>query len=58
MQEQSTDITPKGENVITLEDMEEEGSTVRQIQHNTDITNSEGAKSIKLQCPETHTQVS
>ena len=29
-----------------------------QIQHNTDITDSEGAESIKIQCLETHTQVS
>jgi len=27
-----------------------------QIQHNTDITDSEGAESIKLQCPESHMQ--
>jgi len=27
------DITPKGENNITLEDMEEEGSTVRKMWH-------------------------
>ena len=25
---------PKGENIITLEDMEEEGSTVRKMWHN------------------------
>jgi len=33
VQEQSTDITPKGENAITLEDMEEKGSTVRRMWH-------------------------
>jgi len=27
------DITPKGENVITLEDMEEKGSTIRKMWH-------------------------
>jgi len=35
MQEQSTDITPKGENDITLEVMEEEGNTVRKMWHST-----------------------
>jgi len=36
MQEQGTGTTPKGENIITLEDMEEKGSTVRKnvAQHN------------------------
>jgi len=34
MQEQSTGTIPKGENNITLEDMEEEGSTVRKMWHN------------------------
>ena len=65
MQEQSTGTIPKGENNITLEDMEEEGSTVRKMwhsatysHHNTDITDSGGAESVKLQCPKSHTQVS
>jgi len=63
MQEQSTGTIPKGENIITLEDMEKEGSSVRNIgtaqtQHNTDITDSRGAESVKLQFPKSHTQVS
>ena len=29
-----------------------------QTQHNTDITDSGGAESVKLQCPKSHTQVS
>jgi len=33
MQEQSTGTIPKGENIIALEDMEEEGSTVRKMWH-------------------------
>ena len=28
------------------------------VQHSTDITDSEGTESVKLQCPETYTQVS
>jgi len=35
MKEQSTCTIPKGENIITLEDMEEEGSKIRKIWHNT-----------------------
>jgi len=35
MQEQGTGTTPKGENIITLEDMEEKGSTVRKMWHST-----------------------
>jgi hypothetical protein len=61
MQEQSMGTIPKGENIITLEDMEEEGSTVRKrcgTAQCTDITDSEGAESVKLQCPKSHTQVS
>jgi len=35
MQEQGTGTTPKGENIITLEDMEEKGSTVGKKWHST-----------------------
>jgi len=40
MQEQSTGTIPKGENIITLEDMEEEGSTVRKMWHNAIYTDT------------------
>ena len=35
MQEQSIGTIPKGENIITLEDVEEEGSAVKNMWHNT-----------------------
>jgi len=35
MQEKILGAIPKGENIITLEDMEEEGSTVIKIWHST-----------------------
>jgi len=35
MQEKILGTIPKGENIIALEDMEEEGSTVRKMWHGT-----------------------
>jgi len=35
MQEKISGTIPKGENIITLEDMEEEGGTVRKMWHGT-----------------------
>jgi len=35
MQEKISATLPKGENIITLEDMEEEGSTIRKMWHST-----------------------
>ena len=60
MQEQRTSTIPNGENIITLEDMEEEGSTVKKYGTTqcTDITDSGGVESVKLQCSKSHTQVS
>jgi len=40
MQEQSTWTIPKEEIIIMLEDMEEEGSTVRKMWHNTIYSNT------------------
>jgi len=40
MQDQGMGTTPEGENIITLEDMEEKRSTVRKKLHNTMYKNN------------------
>ena len=59
MQEQGTGTTPKGENIITFEYMEDEVQSERcGTTPYTDITDSEGAESEKLKCSKSHMQVS
>ena len=49
MQEQSTDITPKGENIITLEDMEEKKKYSQKVAAQHNIQTYQNQRELKVQ---------